>query len=285
MKYTALIGNPTGHSVSHTMYEELVKVAVPGLQYKHIKIDVTDEDLAKTINALRDLHFAGLNVTLPHKLSVIPLLDNIDEVVKELGAVNTIKFGNSTIGYNTDWIGIYKPVAALGCEIKKVTIFGSGGAARAAIYAAKRLGADKIYVHYRNEEDNIKTDSLKKQADTLGIELHAYDKVSKNIEMSDLIINATSAGMIGKDRLPFNLAKLAGLTVSDKVYFDAVFNPLETPLLRYFDKQGAHTIDGLWMMIYQGIEALEIWLDRKIEIEDSFLNNIHSLLTKELLNV
>jgi shikimate dehydrogenase len=285
MKFTALIGNPTGHSVSHVMYEELAKAALLGQPYKHIKIDVTDEDLAKTINALRELHFAGLNVTLPHKLSVIPLLDQVDEVVKELGAVNTIKFSDLTTGHNTDWVGIYKPVAAMGHEIKTITIFGTGGAARAAIYAAKRLGAHKIYVHYRNEEDNVKTDDLKKRVDALGIELHTYDKVRGNVEVSDLIINATSAGMVGKDRLPFDLAQLTNLNVSEKVYFDAVFNPLDTPLLRYFNERGAHTIDGLWMMIYQGIAALEIWLDRRIEIKDSLLKDIHNLLTKELAHV
>jgi shikimate dehydrogenase len=218
-------------------------------------------------------------------LSVIPLLDYVDEVVKELGAVNTIKFADSTTGHNTDWVGIYKPVATLGYEIKTVTIFGTGGAARAAIYATKCLGARKIYVHYRNEEDNVKTENLKKRADTLGIELHTYDKVRENVEVSDLIINATSAGMVGEERLPFDLTQLADLTVSEKVYFDVVFNPLDTPLLRYFNEQGAHTIDGLWMMIYQGIAALEIWLDRKIELEDSLLEDIHSLLTKELVHV
>ncbi len=285
MKYTALIGNPTEHSVSHIMYEELVKIAVPGQSYKHIKINVTDDDLAKTVNALQELHFAGLNVTLPHKLSVIPLLDTVDETVKELGAVNTIKFGHSTTGHNTDWVGIHKPVAALGCEIKTVTIFGTGGAARAAIYVAKRLGARKIFVHYRNEANDAKTEDLKNRADALGIELHRYDRVRENIDVSDLVINATSAGMVGKDEVPFDLAQIAGLSVTEKIYFDAVFNPLETPLLRNFNEQGAHTIDGLWMMIYQGIAALEIWLDRKIEIEDSLLKDIHNQLTKELAHV
>lgn len=285
MRYSALIGNPTGHSVSHVMYEALAKAALFDQPYKHIKIDVTNEDLAKTINALRDLHFAGLNVTLPHKLAVIPLLDHIDEVVEELGAVNTIKLGDSTTGHNTDWVGIYTPVAATEIEIKTVTIFGTGGAARAAIYAAKRLGARKIFVHFRNEVDNAKTEDLKNRAELLGIQLHTYDKVRENVEVSDIIINATSAGMVGKDKVPFDLTQIADLSVKEKIYFDAVFNPLDTPLLHNFNERGAHTIDGLWMMIYQGIAALEIWLDRKIEIEDSLLKDIHNLLTKELANV
>jgi shikimate dehydrogenase len=267
------------------MYEELAKAALLDQPYKHIKINVTDEDLAKTINALQDLHFAGVNVTLPHKLAVMPLLDYVDEVVEELGAVNTIKLGDSTTGYNTDWVGIYTPIAAVRHEIKTVAIFGTGGAARAAIYAAKRLGAFKIFVHYRNEENNAKTEDLKNRADELGIELHTYDTVRENFDVSDLVINATSAGMVGKDRLPFDLALLANLTTNEKIYFDAVFNPLDTPLLRKFNELGAYTIDGLWMMIYQGIAALQIWLDRTIEIEDSLLEDIHSLLAKELTHV
>ena len=284
MKYSALIGNPTGHSVSHILYEELAKAALTGQPYKHIKIDVKEKDLAKTVAAFQVLRFIGTNVTLPHKMAVIPFLDDVDEVVKELGAVNTIKFGDTITGHNTDWVGIYEPVVAIGNEINAVAIFGTGGAARAAIYAAKRLGARKIYVHYRNEVNDSKTDDLKKRADELGIELHTYDVARKNIEKSDLIINATSAGMVGKDKLPFDLSLLSNLSVSDKIYFDVVFNPLETPLLRYFNEQGALTIDGLWMMIHQGVAALSIWLDLEVKITDHDLERIHKLLEESLSN-
>lgn len=285
MIYTALIGNPTRHSVSHVMYEELANYATLDQPYKHIKIDVANEDLAQTISAFKTLKFSGLNVTLPHKLAVMPLIDKVDDVVKELGAVNTIKFGNSTVGYNTDWVGIYTPVAAVRQKIATVTIFGTGGAARAAIYAAKQLGAVKIYVHYRDEKDNVKTDDLKNRADALDIELCTYDDVRENIEVSDLIINATSAGMTGKDQQPFDLEQLSSLMMNKKIFLDAVFNPLETQLIRCFNRQGAHTIDGLWMMIYQGIAALEIWLDAKITIKEASLVDIHILLEEELSHV
>ncbi len=285
MYYSALIGYPTQHSISHDMYEELVKAAGLEEPYKHIKVDVEEKYLPKTLDAFKTLHFAGLNVTLPHKLAVIPLLDEVDEVVQELGAVNTIKFGNSTTGHNTDWLGIYKPIRKTGRAVDTVTIFGSGGAARAAIYAAKRLGATGIHVLYRDESDNKKTLNLKERASELGISLHEYEQVSETVDKSDLVINATSAGMVGKDKLPFDTKKLDDLDVSNKIYFDVVFNPIDTPLLNYFKDRGALTVDGLWMMIHQGVAALETWLDKEIEIDEQDLERIHKKLLKELQNV
>jgi shikimate dehydrogenase len=267
------------------MYEELVKAAEISQPYKHIKVDVEEQKLPMVLSAFKMLRFSGLNVTLPHKLAVIPILDEVDEVVQELGAVNTIKFGNVTSGHNTDWLGIYEPLKSIGREISTVTIFGSGGAARAAIYAARRLGAGSIYVHYRNESDNSKTENLKNRAQELRITLHDYSEVIGTVRKSDLIINATSAGMVGRDKLPFDLAKIKHVDVSNKLYLDVVFNPIDTPLLKYFNDRGAKTIDGLWMMIYQGIAALEIWLDRNIVVSNKELQRIHALLIKELHSV
>lgn len=287
MYYSALIGNPTEHSVSHVLYEELLKAAGVTSTYKHIKVDVAPDRLKSAVASLCELKFCGISVTLPYKIDVMKHLSEIDNAAQELGAVNTIKPGTLK-GYNTDWIGIVKPLKKLlksDVLNSEVTILGTGGAARAAVYAVKQMKAIKINVVYRQDQQDPKTIDLIENASSTGIQLHTYEGVSDLIQRSKLVFNATSAGMVGNDNAPFDLDDLAGLNLSGKVYFDAVFNPVATPLLTYFKDHGSKTIDGLWMMIYQGIEALSIWLEIDIAVTDLQLKAIHMTLIKELSNV
>ncbi len=285
MKYSALIGDPTDHSVSHLMYRELARAAGIASPYEHIRLNVQRTELDASLRALNTLHFVGLNVTLPYKLDVIEHLDTFDPVIKVLGAVNTIKLGEKTQGFNTDWVGIAESIKKLGAsdDYKTATIFGTGGAARAAIYACKQLGIDNIKIAYRADVSES-TRKLREQSEELGVTLHPYSEVGSLIKNSQLVINATSAGMIGKDPLPFDLKLLQGASMAGKVFIDAVFNPLETPLLKYFQSEGATTIDGLWMMIHQGCASLSIWLDQKISVDQPELEKIHNMLEKELKN-
>lgn len=285
MNCTALIGKPTEHSVSHVMFEHLVSATGDRTPYRHLKINVEASKLAEVLNAFNVLGFRGLNVTLPYKLEVMKYLDFIDPVAQELGAVNTIHLGETTTGYNTDWLGIVAPIREhlSDQEIERVAIFGTGGAARAAIYAVRQLGAKKIIVLYRDGE-NKQIEDLSARAKDIGIELHDYTFARQAVDEASLIINATSAGMIGHDPLPFDINQLEGLDMRQKLFMDVVFNPLETPLLKYFAGQGAQTIDGLWMMIHQGVSALSIWLEKDIVITDEELSRLHVKLEEELVN-
>lgn len=283
MYYSALIGNPTDHSVSDILFEELADAAgVPGA-YKHLKINITPESLPYSLPALKLLGFCGANVTLPYKLDVLKCLDSIDPIIDEIGAVNTIVFGDKIVGYNTDWIGLVAPIRKrLGYKsVKSVVIFGTGGAARAAIYAARQLKADKITVLFRdNDKENL--EDLRGKSAELGIDLASYKQVDNAVDSADLIVNATSTGMIGHDPTPFDLSLLNGLELKDKLFFDAVFNPLLTPLMKYFKGQGAETIDGLWMMIYQALEAMSLWINTGISMSDQDLTRIHKKLEEAL---
>src|SRR6266702_4773827 len=283
MSYSALIGKPTSHSVSHVMYGELAIAANLPQFYQHIRIDVEPEELERSLQALKTLHFIGLNVTLPYKLEVMQYVDELDTLAENLGAVNAIKLAQHTVGYNTDWAGITESVKQFGGHqhYETATIFGTGGAARAAIYACKQLGIDNISVVYR-AKDSGSIQGLQKQSMQLGITLYPYSEAGSLVNKSRLIINATSAGMVGKDRLPFDLALIKDVSLKDKVFLDAVFNPLKTPLLAHFKTEGAATIDGLWMMIYQGIKSLSIWFDAQIDISTDELTKIHNLLEKEI---
>ena len=287
MYFSALIGNPTDHSVSDILFEELVNAAGIAETYKHLKINVKPASLGESISALKLLGFCGANVTLPYKLDVLKYLDSIDPIIDEVGAVNTIAFGDKIIGgYNTDWIGFTEPIRKrLGDKrVESAVIFGTGGAARAAIYAAKQLKADNISVLFR-DEDNENLIDLRDKSNKLEIDLVNYNQITGVVDVADLIINATSTGMIGHDPTPFDLNLLIGLDLKNKLFFDAVFNPVLTPLMKYFESQGAETIDGLWMMIYQALEALSIWLKTDISLSDEDLISIHKKLEEALSNV
>src|SRR6185369_11833311 len=141
MNYSALIGKATKHSVSPVMYAEMVRSVGIAAGYSHIKVDVEPARLGAAVAALKELKFCGISVTQPHKLEVVKYLDELDEAVSVLGAVNTVRVGKTLKGYNTDWLGIAAPVRrAMGVKpARTATIFGTGGAARAAIYAAKQM--------------------------------------------------------------------------------------------------------------------------------------------------
>ena len=286
MKYSALIGYPTRHSVSHLLYAELIKTVKIEDFYQHIRVDVQLHEFEQSLNAFRTLNFIGLSVTLPLKLEALRHLDKVDPVASELGAVNTIKLGDTTTGYNTDWIGIVESIKAFGnrTDYETATIFGTGGAAHAAIYACKQLGVQNINVVYRHNLSQA-TRGLLESSERLGINMHEYNQVHGLIKRSQLIINATSAGMVHNDRLPFELKLIKDLLLTNKVFLDAVFNPINTPLLGHFKAQGACTVDGLWMMVFQGVKALSIWLDSPVPTKTSELKRIHSLLKAELSNV
>lgn len=289
MIYTALIGNPTEHSVSPILFEWLSKNTKNASEYRHIKINVLSEsELEHSFEALKTLHFSGINVTLPYKLAVSQFLTYTDTSAKEIGAINTVVFKeNEVLGYNTDWYGIYAPIKQRlpNFSPKKAVILGSGGAARAAIYACLKLEAEVVVVIHRTPNSSA-TASLKaqyKNAD--GVQFASYDDIIEHISSAELIINATPAGMKHQVTTPFDLKILGDeIRFEDQVFFDCVFNPVHTPLLDYFTDRGATTIDGLWMMLYQGLQAFALWTGRgeEVTLTQDALSELHKLLEKEV---
>jgi len=287
--YSALIGNPVDHSVSDVLFGELFRAlnySDNTVEYEHRKINVKPENLKAAVQNLSlDGSCIGYNVTLPYKIEIVKYFDSLDKTSMEIGAVNTVNIKNQTsTGYNTDWIGLLVSIRKFTkTNNPKVCIFGSGGASRAAIYAAKQI-SDNIVVLYR-EYPNISsaTRELIKKKDVLGIKLDTYANVKDIISGSKIIINTTSTGMIGvKDDAPFDLSLLNGIDLTKKLFIDAVFNPVNTPLIKYLNSNGANTVDGLWMMIYQATKALSIWLDREIIFNSLSLGEIHNKLEEAI---
>ncbi|MBW3496525.1 shikimate dehydrogenase [Bacillus sp. FDAARGOS_1420] len=285
IKCSALIGNPVDHSVSDIMFNALIYSSGCHYTYRHDKIDVEPDELEDTLTMLSQNKYVGLNVTLPYKRAIIKYVDQLDTTAASIGAVNTIKINNNgLVGFNTDWFGLYKPLLTHSKKNEPVIcIFGTGGASRAAIYASRKI-SNTVYVLYRkspNVSDSTQ-DLLQRQKD-LGITLLPYCNVKDIVNKSDIIINTTSTGMKGNiERTPFNMEVLENIKLQQKLFIDAVFNPVETTLGKFFAGSGAKNIDGLWMMIYQGILALSIWLERNIHVKNEDLKKIHKLLMEAI---
>ncbi|HDR8072394.1 TPA: shikimate dehydrogenase [Bacillus cereus] len=282
---SALIGNPIEHSVSDVMFSALISSNERHYNYHHDKINVSPSQLKNTLVMLLEKKYIGLNVTLPYKRSVMEFINELDLTAAEIGAVNTIKINSDgLVGYNTDWVGLHKPILIHSkTDNPIICIFGTGGASRAAIYAARKT-SNNVYVLYRDAPNvSDSTQDLLHRQKELGITLLPYVDVKNTVDKSDIIINTTSTGMKNNIiQTPFNIKLLDDVNMKDKLFIDAVFNPVETTLLQFFASNGAKTVDGLWMMIYQGVLALSIWLEKDIKIKDADLIEIHKLLTEDI---
>jgi len=257
MMYAALIGSPVSHSVAPTLHEHMARLA--GIEFKYLKIHVEKSDLINSLEALRQLGFSGCNVTLPYKEDVVAYLDEIDDVAAESGAVNTLVFRDGKVrGLNTDWRGVEQGLkfASLPAESSNgsVAILGSGGAARAAIFAVRRLGYQSISVFHISPIDD-RAKRLQDEAVRSGFSMHEYDDVTEVIRKANLVCNMTSTGMIGQASSSFALERLDSVDLNGKYFFDAVFNPVRTPFLSYGMARGAVTVDGIWMILVHEVGA------------------------------
>lgn len=235
--------------------------AALGLNWRYLAFEVHLDSLRTAIEGARVMGFAGLNLTVPHKLSALDLVDELDKSAKKWRAVNTIKFvtGNNgktrATGYNTDADAIIAAVREdLGLEFRraKVLLLGAGGAGRTA---ALRLASEKIaalfLVNRTPSKAEILAGETRKQFPSTRVTV-GYPK-----SMVDLVINATSLGLRPSDRLPFN-GKQFSLKQARAVY-DMIYRPAETPLLHAAKKAGCKTANGLGMLLHQGAKAFRIW--------------------------
>lgn len=254
-----LIGYPIKHSLSpyimNYIYEEV------GLKASY-SIYETKSNLGKTIEKFRLENVYGFNITIPYKEEIIKFLDEFSDDVYDIGAVNTVYNLDGILkGYNTDWIGVYKSITRFGrSKYDKALIIGAGGAARAAIYALKDI-ASTLYIANRSFDRALelskKFRNLYRRIYPIPLYHEGIEEVINNV---DIIINATPVGMkLGDKPIPTDNIK-AGCIVIDMIY-----KPLETQLIRDASQNGAKTIDGLWMLIYQAIEAVDIWFRIKFD--------------------
>ncbi|HHV73764.1 shikimate dehydrogenase [Thermoanaerobacterium sp. R66] len=260
-----IIGYPIGHSLSPLIHN----YAFENLDFNsvYVSFDVNEEDLKDAIIGIKALGIKGLNVTVPHKESVIKYLDRISDEAKLIGAVNTIKNNSGSLeGYNTDVTGFMESLKEHNVDVvgKNAVILGAGGAAKAVAVGLALLGVKSIYVCNRSI-DKAKELSIHMgnnfNIKSLGI---SYNDLNMLDEI-DILINATSVGMypnvdvspIGED-----------VVAKAKFVYDIIYNPEKTLFLSYAEKYRIKYINGLDMLINQAIDSFKIWtganFDKKI---------------------
>jgi len=256
MDVYGLVGNPVGHSLSPPMHEAAYERL--GLDARYVTFEPDPADLADAMRGAEALGVAGLNVTIPFKRDVLDLVDP-DPLAERIGAINTVDFGSSPPrGYNTDAAGVRRAFEHHDVELAgaDAVVVGAGGAGRAVAFALSDAGAS-VHVANRTVE----------RAESLAAELPdatagGLDSIAETVPDADVLVNATSVGM-ESDETPVPAEYLHdGLAV-----LDAVYSPLETHLLRDARAAGATTVDGAWMLLFQGVVAFERWTGRDAPVD------------------
>lgn len=262
-----IIGNPVEHSLSPTLHSYIYKIF--NLSCSYHKIRIKKAELKDFIITCRLKNISGFNVTIPHKETIIPLLDKVEDEAKLFGAVNTVKNEKGKLyGYNTDIIGCrYALKRSSWQQSGKVVILGAGGAARSALAALSSFTPSSVSLFNRTPE---KARLLKDQfSDHLNFDIIAENVKFHNMENllsnTTLLINTTPVGMWPETQnSPISDSKIIPENIT---IFDMVPNPVYTTLLKDAEKRGAEIISGLSMLISQAVAAQEIWLERKIPLE------------------
>lgn len=266
-RYCAVLGHPINHSASPAMQN--AGFAALGLNWRYLAFDVAPQDLREAIAGARRMGFVGLNLTVPHKLLAVEMVDVLDDSAKAWGAVNTIRFetdgdgSTRACGYNTDAEAITRSLREdLGVDLPgaKVLLLGAGGAGRVAALKLVAEGVGELYLVNRTE---AKVTAVAEEIRTRspGVQVSVgYPKAGV-----DLVVNATSLGLQAADALPFAVEQF-DLAQARAVY-DMVYRPAETALLQAAKAAGCRTANGLGMLLYQGARALEIWTGQGAPVE------------------
>lgn len=247
--YAEVIGDPIAQSKSPLIHGYWIERL--GLEAAYRATHVTAEGLTDYIARRRDdADWRGCNVTMPHKLAVMELVDDPGDVRGSIGAMNTVlrQRDGSLIGTNTDAAGFYAPLADFDLEGAPVAVYGSGGAARAVLFALKQVRVGPVTMFARNPL---------KAAGLLATFALKGDVVSIDAPLPPvaLLVNASALGMAGQAALAPDLSPLP----DDAVVYDIVYSPLETPLLAAARARELATIDGLEMLIGQAAAAFELF--------------------------
>ena len=263
-----IIGDPIEHTMSPVMHNAAFEKLE--LNYVYVPFRVSQEELGRAIEGIKALNIRGLNVTIPHKVAVIPFLDELDLLAGKIGAVNTIVNDDGILkGYNTDAAGFLQALIEKGVEPrgKNVVVLGAGGASRAISFTLAEREAHLVILNRRLELDWAE-ELASKISKIFKKEVEALELVKTNLtrvlERADILVNATSVGMSPSvDETPV----ASSLLKPELIVFDIVYNPIKTRLLREAEQAGIKTISGLDMLVWQGALAFELWTRLKAPIE------------------
>ncbi|WP_022774120.1 shikimate dehydrogenase [Butyrivibrio sp. AE2015] len=286
-----LIGNPVKHTMSPLIHNSLASMT--GINMVYVPFEVKEKELKNAIKGAVALDIQGMNVTIPYKTDVIPFLEDVDPLAKAIGAVNTlVRTENGGFkGYNTDMTGLYHAMQDEGIELKDqtVVILGAGGVARPTAFLCANKGAKKVYILNRTFEKAVDV------ADEVNLALELNDSDEKVVPMllgdyrkvlesedSFIAIQCTSVGLFPD----VNSAVIEDEEFYKKVSsaMDLVYRPLQTKFLKLAKEAGARTFSGLKMLLYQGIDAYELWNeDKGIKITKDQADEIYRSMMLEVV--
>ena len=260
-----VIGHPIAHSRSPALHGYWLKRY--GLKGFYIPMDVAQSDLKEVLITLPKLGFVGLNVTIPHKETVLALADVVTDRAALIGAANTLIFrkDGKIHADNTDGSGfaanLRQHAPQWDPHVGPVAIFGAGGAARAVISALIELGAPEIRIANRTRQ---RAEVLRSD---FGAKLQVYDWVqaANMLDGARLVVNATALGMTGKPdfRVPLDALE------PNAIVTDLVYTPLMTQFLLDAQERGAHVVDGLGMLLHQAAPGFERWFNHRPDVDDA----------------
>jgi shikimate dehydrogenase len=279
-RYGAVYGFPIRHSASPPMQNAGMRAL--GLDWRYLAFEVRPERLRQAIEGAKTMGFIGLNLTVPHKLLAVDMVEVLDESARVWGAVNTIRFETKlpsgewvpvgraeaigevrAQGFNTDAGAISRALREdLGVELRGATgvLLGAGGAGRTAALKLAAEGLARLHLVNRTA---AKAEAIAREIQRLYPETQAT--VGYPAGKVDFLLNATSLGLKPGDPLPWDETRFP-LRQAAAVY-DMIYRPATTPLLQQARAAGCRTANGLGMLLYQGAQALEIWTERPAPVE------------------
>lgn len=274
-----LLGNPVEHTMSPVIHNTLAKELGINLVYVPFLVE---QDLKAAVKGAYALNLLGMNVTVPYKSEVMKHLAECDELAEKIGAVNTlVRTDGGYKGYNTDMTGLYRAMTSYGITIKnqKVIILGAGGAARAVAFLCVYHGAEKVYILNRS------VDKAKSIAEEVGKVMErdclipmALSDYSLLPQEKMLCIQATSVGLSPNDN---------DVVIEDKAFYekihtgyDLIYRPANTRFMQLVKEQGGKAYHGLKMLLYQGVEAFELW--NQVGVEKELADKVYEVMKGEM---
>lgn len=261
-RFFAVIGHPIGHTMSPFIHARLFELC--GKPAKYGAFDIEKNELTEKLPDLKKLD--GFNITIPHKQAIIPLLDKIEEKAIFFGSVNTVHTVNGiSSGYTTDPDGFLKALKAGGAKLAgRNVIVGAGGVARVMAFEAAMAGGEVTLAVREHSVPKAKqlVQDIREKIKYASINFCLIDELTENI---DLLINATPVGMYPNiDASPVNISIIKNCAA----VFDAVYNPNDTALIKLARSNGALTVGGMDMLVWQAVAAHEIWDEAQYDIAD-----------------
>lgn len=267
---SGLIGNPVEHTMSPMIHNFLAEEM--GIDMAYVPFHVEKGQLDAAVKGAYGLNILGCNVTVPYKSDVIESLVAMDDIAQKIGAVNTlVRVEGGYKGYNTDMTGLLRALKSEGISLQneEVIILGAGGVGRAVAFMCAVNGASKVYLLNRTiEKAKDVAEEVNKKVGTQCVEAWRMDDYTKLPDQKYLVMQATSVGLF---------PNVDDVVLADeefykkvKVGYDLIYTPWETKFMKLVKAQGGQAYNGLKMLLFQAVDAFELWNECKVPDESAY---------------